>query len=151
MEGRPAIITCPATYTLKAVEGSKEKDSVKGNLPGVFCKKGVLKNFVTYTGKYLRWSFFLIKLQIFNLHLCQGRLRYTFFPVNFAEFLLHVFFKCTVGPLLLEKHWISLKIVPIAIANNVSNASLETPLFDICLRQIRGHFYKTIYQSFFGA
>ena len=29
----------------------------------VFCKKGVLKDFVNFIGKHLRWSLFLIKLQ----------------------------------------------------------------------------------------
>ena len=29
----------------------------------VFHKKAVLKNFAIFTGKYLRWSLFLIKLQ----------------------------------------------------------------------------------------
>ena len=31
--------------------------------PEVFYKKAVLKNFTIFTGKYLCWSFFLIKLQ----------------------------------------------------------------------------------------
>ena len=29
----------------------------------VFCKKGILKTFVNFTGKHLCWSIFLIKLQ----------------------------------------------------------------------------------------
>ena len=33
----------------------------------VFLKIGVLKNFAIFTGKYLCWSFLLIKLQAFRL------------------------------------------------------------------------------------
>ena len=32
----------------------------------VFCKKGVLKTFVNFTGKHLRWNLFFIKLQTFS-------------------------------------------------------------------------------------
>ena len=31
--------------------------------PGIFCKKGFLKNFANFTGKDLYWCLFLIKLQ----------------------------------------------------------------------------------------
>ena len=40
-------------------------------------------------------------------------------PLNFANFLR--FFKNISGRLLQEKHWISLKMAPIAIPVNVSN------------------------------
>ena len=33
----------------------------------VFCKKGVLKDFVNFIGKHLCWSLFLIKLQAWHL------------------------------------------------------------------------------------
>ena len=41
-------------------KGFKEKDFVKGKIShlDIFCKKGVLKNFVIYTGKFLCWSLF---------------------------------------------------------------------------------------------
>ena len=32
--------------------------------PEVFYKKAVLKNFAIFTGKYLCWNLFLIKLQV---------------------------------------------------------------------------------------
>ena len=40
----------------------------EGTPPVVFCKKGVLRNFAKFTGKDLRQSLFLIKLQetLFN-------------------------------------------------------------------------------------
>ena len=62
--------------------------------------------------------------------------------------------------MLLEKHWISLKMVPIAFPVNVSkliskkglNFSLFffviVVLFEFCLRQIREYFNGTFYQSF---
>ena len=37
--------------------------------PLVFCKKGVLKIFASFTGKHLCWSLFLIKLHAFRLQL----------------------------------------------------------------------------------
>ena len=39
----------------------------RSNHPEVVCKKGVLKNFAKFTGKYLFWSLFLLKLQAGNL------------------------------------------------------------------------------------
>ena len=34
--------------------------------PEVFCKTGALKYFANFTGKHLRWSLFLVKLQAFQ-------------------------------------------------------------------------------------
>ena len=46
-----------ATLTLNGLIGQKaQKQS-----PGVFCKKGIFKNFVNFTGKQLCWNLFLIK------------------------------------------------------------------------------------------
>ena len=56
--------------------------------PEVFCKRGVLRNLVKFTGKHLRQSLFLIKLQAWGLQLWQKkRLWLRCFPVNFAKFL----------------------------------------------------------------
>ena len=61
--------------------------AVNGNYnlrPMVFCKKGVLRNFVEFTGKHL---FFFNK--VVNLRpatLFKKRLRHKCFPVNFANF-----------------------------------------------------------------
>ena len=53
-------------FCYKVVEGSKKKDCEKGRSshPDVFCKKGALKNFTTFTGKYQLWSLFQIMLQV---------------------------------------------------------------------------------------
>ena len=49
----------------------------------VLCKKkGVLNNFVNFTGRYLCWILFLIKLQTCNL--IRNRLQNRCFPVKFA-------------------------------------------------------------------
>ena len=45
----------------------------------MFFKMGVLKNFAIFRGKHLRWSLFLIKLQVYN------------FPVNIPKFLRKAF------------------------------------------------------------
>ena len=61
-------------------EPQKEKQSPKGVL-----KKGVFKTFAIFTGKRLRQSLFLIKLQAKQLwHSC--------FPANFAKILRTSFF-----------------------------------------------------------
>ena len=72
----------------------------------MFFKIGVLKNFAIFTGKHLRWSLFLIKLQALTffiehrwwlladlgLQLIEKRLQYRYFPVNIAKFLGTAFF-----------------------------------------------------------
>ena len=53
----------------------------------VFCKKGVLRNFVKFTGKYLCQSLFFNKVPGL-----KKRLWHSFFPVNFVKFLRTPFF-----------------------------------------------------------
>ena len=55
----------------------------RSNCPEVFCIKVVPKISAIFTGKHLRWSLFLIKLQGLQ-HRC--------FPVNIVEFLRITFF-----------------------------------------------------------
>ena len=52
----------------------------------LFCKKGILRNFVNFTGKHLCWNFFLIELQ----EVCsfiKKRLRHRCFSKEFTKFL----------------------------------------------------------------
>ena len=55
----------------------------------MFYKKGVLKDFAKFTGKHLRQSLFLIKLQILSClrpaTLLKKRLCHRCFPVNFTK------------------------------------------------------------------
>ena len=46
----------------------------------------VLKNFANFTGNNLCWSFFLTKLHIWCLQLCQRRFQHRCFPVNLQIF-----------------------------------------------------------------
>ena len=39
--------------------------SIGGSRPEVLCEKGILKKFAKFTGKHLRWSQLLIKLQVY--------------------------------------------------------------------------------------
>ena len=55
----------------------------------MFFKIGVLEGFANFTGKHLRWSLFLIKLQ--GLHFIKKRLQRRCFPVKFVNFLEHFF------------------------------------------------------------
>ena len=60
----------------------------RGSHQKVFYKKGVLKNFVNFTGKHLCWSLFLINLQAWRSGtLLKKRLHHICLPVNIAIFL----------------------------------------------------------------
>ena len=50
----------------------------------VFCKKVLLKISTIFTGTYLRWSLFLMKLQ--GLQTDEKRFQHRCFPVNIVEF-----------------------------------------------------------------
>ena len=69
------------TKVEKRVDGS--------NLPEVFCKKGVLRNFAKFTGKRLYQSLFFNKVAGLRrpANLLKKRLWHYCFPVNFAKFL----------------------------------------------------------------
>ena len=52
------------------------------------CKKGVLRNFIKFTGKHLCQSFFFNKFAgLRSATLLKKRLWHTCFPVNFVKFL----------------------------------------------------------------
>ena len=55
--------------------------------PKVFCKKGVLENFSSFTGKHLCWSLYLIKLQVFMPATLLKTLQHRYFHVKFTKFL----------------------------------------------------------------
>ena len=61
--------------------------------PEVSCKKSVLKNFVIFTGKYLCWSFFLVKLTPKT----SKRLQHRCFLVNIAKVLRTFLLQNTSG------------------------------------------------------
>ena len=50
----------------------------------MFCRKGVLKNFTNFTGKYLCWRLFLIKLHTCNF--IKNGLQHRCFPGKFVKF-----------------------------------------------------------------
>ena len=59
--------------------------SNRSSRPEVFCKKGVLRTFLKFTGKHLHQSLFFNKVA--GLFLLKKRLLHRCFPVNFAKFL----------------------------------------------------------------
>ena len=60
----------------------------RSSRPELFCKKSVLKNFVKFTGKYLRQSLFFDKVGgLSPATLLKKGLWHKRFPVNFAKFL----------------------------------------------------------------
>ena len=62
----------------------------RSSRPDMFYKKRVLRNFVEFTGKYLRQSLFFNKVAIATL--LKKRLWRRCFPVNFTKFLRIPFF-----------------------------------------------------------
>ena len=56
----------------------------------MFCKKGVLRNFIKFTGKHTCQSLFFNK--VVAAALLKKRLWHRSFPVNFAKFLRTPFF-----------------------------------------------------------
>ena len=65
---------------------------------GVFCKKGVLRNFTKFTGKHLRQSLFFNNVAgLRPATLLKKRLWHRCFPVNFAKFLRALFLQNTSG------------------------------------------------------
>ena len=71
--------------------------------PYVFCKKGVLKNFIKFTGKHLCQSLFFKKVAGRPATLLKNRLWHRCFSVNFVKFLRTSFFIDYSWWLLLKK------------------------------------------------
>ena len=73
---------------------NKKKDSVKGrgSHPGLFCKKGVRKDFTKCTGKSLCRSLFLIKLHVFRLELYQKETPVQMFSLELCKIFQNRFF-----------------------------------------------------------
>ena len=72
--------------------------------PEVFYKKGVLRNFAKFTGKYLCQSLFFNKVAgLRSLTLIKNKLWCRCFPVNFAKLLRTPFLQNASGRLLLYR------------------------------------------------
>ena len=78
-------------------------------------KKGVLRNFAKFIGKYLCQSFFCCKFAglkaLRPANLLQNSFWHRCFPVNFTTFLKTPFLKSTPGRLLLIVHYCVRKIL----------------------------------------
>ena len=53
----------------------------------MFCKKGILKNLVNFTGKHLRWSHFLVKFYFWGSATLLKNTTTEWFAVKFSKFL----------------------------------------------------------------
>ena len=85
---------------------------IRTSRPEVFCKKGVLWNFVKFLGKHQYQSLFFNKVAALRLGtLLKKRLWHRCFPVNFAKFLRTPFLQNTYGGCF----WIILVVVIITI------------------------------------
>ena len=69
----------------------------KSSRSQMFFKIGVFKNFKIFTGKHLCWSLFLIMFQASTLQVFKKRLQHRGFPVKFAKFLEHLFWRTSAG------------------------------------------------------
>ena len=74
----------------------------RSSRPEVYCKKGVLRNFVKLTGKHLCQSLFLNKVAgLRTATVLKKILLHRSFPVNFEKFLRTRFLQYSSGRLLL--------------------------------------------------
>ena len=72
----------------------------------VFCKKGVIRNFAKFIGKYLRQSLFCNKVAPLRpATILKKRLWDRCFPVNFAKFLRTPFSQSTSGGCFCNSHY----------------------------------------------
>ena len=79
-------------------EGPGYASTFRSSRPGVFCKKGVLKNIVKFTGKHLCLSLFFNKVAgLKPATLLKKRLWHWCFFVNFEIFLRKPFLWNTSG------------------------------------------------------
>ena len=139
------------------MEGSKEKDSVKGKIshPGVFLKKVSLKISQCSQGNTGAGISFKYSCRSSACNFIKRETVVQMFSCGFCKIFKTRFFKYISGRVLLEEYWISLKMAPITIALKVSNAAYqkEFVLFtfcEICFRQFCENFYRNFYQSFSG-
>ena len=84
---------------------NKERSSVdRGSHQRCSMKKGVLRNFIKFTGKHLCQSLFFNKVAGLRLStLLKKRLLHRCFPVNFGKFLRTLFLQNISGRLLLHR------------------------------------------------
>ena len=79
------------TYVLNCMSVGEDKIitiSYRYSRQGVFCKKGVLRNFTNFTEKHLCQSLFFNKVAgLRSATLLKKRLWHRCFPANFAKFL----------------------------------------------------------------
>ena len=81
----------------------------RSSRPEVFCRKGLLRNFATFTGKHLCQSLFFNKVAgLRPATLSKKRLWHRCFPVNVAKFLRTPFFTEHLRWLPLELHFVIL-------------------------------------------
>ena len=79
-------------------------DNIQKQPPEVFCKKGILINFASFTGKHLCHSLFFNKVAgLRSATLLKKRLWHRCFPVNVAKFLRTPFLQSTSRRMLLTK------------------------------------------------
>ena len=65
----------------------------RSSRPGLFCRKGALRNFAKFTGKHLCQSLFFDKVEgLRPATLLKRRVWHRCFPVNFRKFLKTPFF-----------------------------------------------------------
>ena len=90
-------------YTISFLEKTKLSSRFKSSHQRCSIKKGVLRNFIKFTGKYLCQSLFLNKVAgLRPATLLKKRLWHRCFPANFAKFLRTPILQNTSGRLLLK-------------------------------------------------
>ena len=102
------------------------KDSIQKQPPEVFCKKGVLVNFVKFTGKHLRLSLFFNNVAgLRPATLLKKTLWHRCFPMNFAKLLR--------TPFIEQLRWLLLSITcpsgeSLSSAHHLEDLALKSPI-----------------------
>ena len=104
-----------------------------------------IRCFNIYTGKDLCWSLFLIKFQVFSLQLNQKRDSDT--GVFLWNYYKHVFLSNTSGNLLLKEPKILLKMVLIAIRNDISKGDYQNGFVIYFLRSTCSRFMEFLIET----
>ena len=112
----------------------------RSSRPGVFCKKGVLRNFTKFTVKHLCQSLFFNKVAglrqglFFNkvaglrpATVLKKRLRHRCFPVNFVKFLRTPFLNNTSGGYF-WKHNVAMQTTAEFASNSTANIKRSNSL-----------------------
>ena len=103
---------------------------IRSSCSQIFFKGGIFIKFSIFTGKYLCWSLFLIKLQAYNF--IKKRLHHRCFHMNIAKFLKTLFLQstfdgcfCIIPPCLCPMQWPCIKLINGTVKSDLIEMALD--------------------------